>query len=101
MGGGGHTGFQGEGGGPNSTLVLYVKNNTLRIEVPVRRVEVKISYRGNNDNYILLLFAQVADPPRFSCGVTGDEIKVSGVIVYDECAVNANNMMNLVSGALM
>jgi hypothetical protein len=38
----------------------------------------------------------VADPPRFSCGVTGDEIKVSGVIVYDECAVNANSMMNLV-----
>jgi hypothetical protein len=41
----------------------------------------------------------VADPPRFSCGVTGDEIKVSGVIVYDECAVNANNMMNLVSAS--
>jgi hypothetical protein len=42
----------------------------------------------------------VADPPRFSCGVTGDEIKVSGVVVYDECTVNTNKMMNLVSGNL-
>jgi hypothetical protein len=89
--------FRGGGGGPNSTLVLYVNYNPF--EVPVRRVKVKISYSGNDDIYILPLFAQVADPPRFSCGVTGDEIKVSGVIVYDECAVNANNMMNLVSAS--
>ena len=40
----------------------------------------------------------MADPPRFSCGVTGDEVKVSGVISYDECGVNTGNMMNTGTG---
>ena len=39
----------------------------------------------------------LSDPPRFSCGVTGDEIKVSGVITYDECNVNTDNMMDEVN----
>ena len=38
----------------------------------------------------------LSDPPRFSCGVTGEELKVSGVITYDECTVNYNKMMNKV-----
>ena len=42
--------------------------------------------------------AALADPPRFSCGVTGDEVRVSGVISYDECAVNTDNMMNTGTG---
>ncbi len=50
--------------------------------------------------YYYIIIILVADPPRFSCGVTGDEIKVSGVVVYDECTVNTNKMMNLVSGNL-
>ena len=56
----------------------------------------------------------LADPPRFSCGVTGEEVKVSGVVRlvekqkhmtrplpctrYDECAVNKDKMMNLGTG---
>ena len=42
--------------------------------------------------------SSMADPPRFSCGVTGEEVKVSGVIAYDECAVNTEKMMNLGTG---
>ena len=68
----------------------------------------------------------ISDPPRFSCGVTGEELKVemmiilemmmvvmrrmmvmmvtemvlvfqvSGVITYDECTVNFSDMMNKV-----
>ena len=41
----------------------------------------------------------ISDPPRFSCGVTGEELKVSGVITYDECTVNFDSMMNQVSGS--
>jgi len=40
----------------------------------------------------------VSDPPRFSCGVTGEELKVSGVITYDECTVNFSDMMNKGTG---
>ena len=56
-------------------------------------------HRSANDNfhqkYVFCDFA-VSDPARFSCGVTGEEIKVSGVVVYDECFVNSKNMMNKV-----
>ena len=45
-----------------------------------------------------MIFQTMADPPRFSCGVTGDEVKVSGVISYDECGINTNDMMNLGTG---
>jgi len=40
----------------------------------------------------------MSDPPRFSCGVTGEELKVSGVISYDECTVNFSDMMNKGTG---
>ena len=30
--------------------------------------------------------------------MTGDEVRVSGVISYDECGVNAGKMMNLATG---
>jgi len=40
----------------------------------------------------------VTNPARFSCGVTGEEVKVSGVIVYDDCSVNIDDMMNKENG---
>ena len=30
--------------------------------------------------YTTIIFQTLSDPPRFSCGVTGDEVRVSGVI---------------------
>ncbi|TRY70641.1 hypothetical protein TCAL_15045 [Tigriopus californicus] len=38
------------------------------------------------------------DPPRFSCSVTSDEIRVSGVILYNICNVNTNDFMNRETG---
>ena len=42
--------------------------------------------------------AVMADPARFSCAVTTDEIREPGVITYSTCNVNANAMMNKNTG---
>lgn len=40
----------------------------------------------------------VADPPRFSCAVTSDEIRTSGVITYNICNVNTDGLMDRETG---
>jgi hypothetical protein len=39
--------------------------------------------------------------PRFSCAVTSDEIRVSGVIKYDLCNVNTDQMMTPTTGHVL
>ena len=38
------------------------------------------------------------DPPRFSCSVTSDEIRTSGVVTYNVCNVNHKDLMNRDTG---
>ncbi len=40
----------------------------------------------------------MSDPPRFSCAVTSDEIRTSGVITYNICNVNTDGLMDRETG---
>ncbi|XP_023338151.1 GRIP and coiled-coil domain-containing protein C27D7.02c [Eurytemora carolleeae] len=61
-------------------------------------IEEDISNIRNGITQLSKALESASDPARFSCGVTGEEIKVSGVVVYDECFVNSKNMMNKETG---
>lgn len=72
-----------------------------QIKPEVDLIATDISSMRNKMARITGKMNSLADPPRFSCGVTGDEIKVSGVITYDECNVNSNKMMNQVRSIII
>ena len=78
-------------------VVSVTRSEYSKIKPEVDLIATDISTIRNGMSRVTRAVQTISDPPRFSCGVTGDEIKVSGVITYDECTVNTNDMMNDVS----
>ena len=77
--------------------VTVTRREFSKIKPEVDLISTDITTIRNGMSRMSKAVQSIADPPRFSCGVTGDEIKVSGVITYDECTVNREKMMNAVS----
>jgi chromosome segregation ATPase len=78
-------------------VVSVTRSEFSKIKPEVDLIATDITTIRNGMSRMTKAVQSIADPPRFSCGVTGDEIKVSGVITYDECTVNREKMMNAVS----
>jgi len=79
-------------------VVSVTRSEFSKIKPEVDLIATDITTIRNGMSRVTKAVRSIADPPRFSCGVTGDEIKVSGVITYDECAVNREKMMNAGTG---
>jgi len=59
--------------------------------------------RGSSEmrDTVSILSARMAasvDPPRFSCAVTSEEIRTSGVITYNACNVNVGELVDAQTG---
>ena len=80
-----------------SDVVAVTRNEFSKIKPEVDLIATDITTIRNGMSRMTKAVQSISNPPRFSCGVTGDEIKVSGVITYDECNVNSEKMMNAVS----
>ena len=80
-----------------TNVVSVTRREFLKIKPEVDLIATDINTIRNGMSRVTKAVQSISDPPRFSCGVTGDEIKVSGVITYDECGVNREAMMNPVS----
>ena len=78
-------------------VVSVTRSEFSKIKPEVDLIATDINTIRNGMSRVTKAVQSISDPPRFSCGVTGDEIKVSGVITYDECGVNREAMMNTVS----
>jgi len=78
--------------------VTVTRREFSKIKPEVDLISTDITTIRNGMSRMSKAVQSIADPPRFSCGVTGDEIKVSGVITYDECTVNREKMMNAGTG---
>jgi len=81
-----------------SDVVSVTQREFSKIKPEVDLISTDITTIRNGMSRMTKAVQSIADPPRFSCGVTGDEIKVSGVITYDECTVNREKMMNAGTG---
>eukprot|EP00090_Calanus_glacialis_P035978 TRINITY_DN6138_c0_g1_i1.p1 TRINITY_DN6138_c0_g1~~TRINITY_DN6138_c0_g1_i1.p1 ORF type:complete len:725 (-),score=193.83 TRINITY_DN6138_c0_g1_i1:220-2394(-) len=79
-------------------VVSVTRSEFSKIKPEVDLIATDITTIRNGMSRMTKAVQSIADPPRFSCGVTGDEIKVSGVITYDECTVNREKMMNAGTG---
>jgi len=81
-----------------SDVVAVTRNEFSKIKPEVDLIATDITTIRNGMSRMTKAVQSISNPPRFSCGVTGDEIKVSGVITYDECNVNSEKMMNAGTG---
>jgi len=79
-------------------VVSVTRSEFSKIKPEVDLIATDINTIRNGMSRVTKAVQSISDPPRFSCGVTGDEIKVSGVITYDECGVNREAMMNTATG---
>merc|ERR1712018_959388 len=75
--------------------IISTRDSLTKLSPEVSLIATDISALRTGITRMSRSLQTMADPPRFSCGVTGDEVKVSGVISYDECGINTNDMMNL------
>ena len=78
--------------------VSSTKTEVSQLSPEISLIATDISALRSGISRMSVTVSGLSDPPRFSCGVTGEEVKVSGVISYDECAVNTEKMMNLGTG---
>jgi len=78
--------------------VSSTKTELSKLSPEINLIATDISALRTGISRMSVTVSSLSDPPRFSCGVTGEEVKVSGVIAYDECAVNTDKMMNLGTG---
>ena len=61
-------------------LVLYCLTNTHPDVLQVSLIASDVSSLRSGISRMSRSVQSLADPPRFSCGVTGEEVKVSGVV---------------------
>ena len=81
-----------------SSDVRQVKLDMKSVKPTVERFNKEMNTVRQSLDMLETDVAVQKDPTRFSCAVTSDEIRVSGVITYNICNVNTGDIMNRETG---